>query len=131
MAEAELLAFFVFAGLPMPDVNVAIEVAPGVELTPDFRFTHYEQVVEYEGGQHQDDRAQYVADIDRYALYRRHDVPYELVTKERMRSPRATVRLVHRALVARGYDGPPPEFGEQWDSLFRLVSDLVRPKRAA
>ena len=48
-----------------------------------------------------------------------------------MRSPRATVRLVHRALVARGYDGPPPEFGEQWDSLFRLVSDLVRPKRAA
>lgn len=131
MAEAELLTFFVFAGLPMPDVNVAIEVAPGVELTPDFRFAHYEQVVEYEGGQHQDDRAQYVADIDRYALYRRHDVPYELVTKERMRSPKATVRLVHGALVARGYDGPPPDFGELWDSLFQRVADLVRPKRVA
>ena len=131
MAEAELLTFFVFAGLPMPDVNVSIEVAPGVELTPDFRFVHYEQVVEYEGGQHQDDRAQYVADIDRYALYRRHDVPYELVTKERMRSPKATVRLVHGALVARGYDGPPPDFGELWDSLFQRVADLVRPKRVA
>ena len=66
MAEAQLLAFFVFSGLPMPDVNVAIEVGPGVELTPDFRFPEYEQVVEYEGGQHQDDRAQYVADIDRW-----------------------------------------------------------------
>lgn len=131
MAEAELLAYVVFSGLPMPDVNVAIEVAPGIELTPDLRFAQYEQVVEYEGGQHQDDRAQYVADIDRYALYRRHDVPYELITKERMRSPKVTVRLVHRALVARGYDGPPPEFGEQWDSVFRRVSDLVRRPRAA
>lgn len=131
MAEAELLMFFVFAGLPMPDVNVAIEVEPGVELTPDLRFVEYGQVVEYEGGQHQHDRAQYVADIDRYALYRRHDVPYELITKERMRSPKATVRLVHAALVVRGYDGPPPDFGEQWGSLFQRVADLVRPQQAA
>ena len=131
MTEAELLALFVFAGLPMPDVNVAIEVAPGVELTPDFRFVQYGQVVEYEGGQHQDDRGQYVADIDRYALYRRHDVPYEQVTKERMRSPKATVRMVHRALVEQGYDGPPPDFGEQWDDLFRPLADVVRPSRVA
>lgn len=131
MTEAELLALFVFAGLPMPDVNVAIEVAPGIELTPDFRFVPYTQVVEYEGGQHQDDRGQYVADIDRYALYRRYDVPYEQVTRERMRSPKATVRLVHRALVERGYDGPPPDFGDLWDSLFRRVADVVRQKRAA
>lgn len=131
LTEAELLAYVVFSGLPMPDVNVTIEVAPGVELTPDLRFADYEQVVEYEGGQHQDDRAQYVADIDRYALYRRHGVPYELVTKERMRSPKATVRMVHRALVTRGYDGPPPDFGEQWENLFRRVSDLVRHRRVA
>lgn len=131
MAEAELLSLVVFAGLPMPDVNVAIEVAPGVELTPDVRFADYGQVVEYEGGQHQDDRAQYVADIDRYALYRRHDVPYELITKERMRSPKATVRLVHAALVVRGYDGGQPDFGEQWDSLFQRVAHLVRRHRAA
>lgn len=129
MREAELLTYVVFAGLPMPDVNVSIEVATGVELTPDLRFADYEQVVEYEGSQHQDDRGQYVADIDRYALYRRHHVPYELVTKERMRSPKATVRLVHAALVVRGYDGPPPDFGEQWDDLFRRVSDVVRLRR--
>ncbi|MBL0748708.1 hypothetical protein [Nocardioides baculatus] len=131
MTEAELLALFVFAGLPMPEVNVALEVAPGIELTPDFRFGQYQQVVEYEGGQHQDDRGQYVADIDRYALYRRHGVPYAQITKERMRSPKATVRLVHRALVDCGYDGPPPDFGKQWDDLFRPVADVVRPVRAA
>lgn len=131
MAEAELLTYLVFAGLPMPDVNVAFEVAPAVEVTPDLRFADYGQVVEYEGGQHQEDRRQYVADIDRYALYRRHDVPYELITKERLRSPRATVRLVHAALVAQGYDGPPPDFGQQWDDLFRLVADIVRLRRRA
>lgn len=131
MAEAELLAYVVFVGLPMPDVNVAIEVAPGVGLTPDFRFADYGQVVEYEGGQHQDDRAQYVADIDRYALYRKHGVPYELITKERMRSPKATVRLVHAALVVRGYDGPPPDFDGLWSTLFQPLSDVVRLKGAA
>ena len=130
-AEAELVTYIVCAGLPMPDVNVAIELSPAVEVTPDLRFANYGQVVEYEGGQHQEDRGQYVADIDRYALYRRHDVSYELITKERMRSPKATVRLVHAALVAQGYDGPPPDFGEQWDDLFRLVADVVRPLRAA
>ena len=76
-------------------------------------------------------RAVYNADIDRYALYRRHDVPYEQVTKERMRSPKATVRWIHAALVAEGYDGPPPMFGEQWESLFRPLAELVRPPRAA
>ena len=88
----------------MPEVNRRIAVVEGVALTPDLWFEDYGLVVEYEGSQHQNDRGQYNADIDRYALYRRHDVPYEQVTKERMRSPKATVRLVHAALVAEGYD---------------------------
>jgi hypothetical protein len=129
--EAELFAYVVFASLPVPEVNRAIELRAGLQLTPDLWFEAYGLVVEYEGSHHQDDRAQYNADIDRYALYRRHDVPYELVTKERMRSPKATVRLVHYALVAEGYDGPPPVFGEQWESLFRPLADLVRTPRAA
>ena len=36
------------------------------------------------------------------ALYRRHDVAYEQVTKERLRSPKATVRVVHAALRGGG-----------------------------
>lgn len=131
MPEAELFAYVVFASLPVPEVNRPLRLDDGVELTPDLWFEDHGLVVEYEGSHHQDDRAQYNADIDRYALYRRHDVPYEQVTKERMRSPKAAVRLVHAALVAEGYDGPPPNFGYQWESLFLPLSELVRRQRAA
>lgn len=131
MPEAELFAYVVFASLPVPEVNRLLRLDDGVELTPDLWFEDHGLVVEYEGAHHQDDRAQYNADIDRYALYRRHDVPYELVTKERMRSPKATIRRIHAALAAVGYDGPPPQFGELWDSLFLPLSDLVRRQRAA
>lgn len=131
MTEAELFAYVVFAELPVPDVNRTIELAGGDAVAPDLWFEDYGLAVEYEGGHHQDDRGQYLADIDRYAAYRRSDVPYEQVTKERLRSPRATVRLVHRALVDRGYDGPPPNFEGGWLLLFMLLSDLVRRTRAA
>jgi hypothetical protein len=131
LPEAELLAYVVSAGLPLPDVNEAVEIAPSIELTPDQWFERYRVAVEYEGSQHQEDRGQYNADIDRYALYRRHGVAYELITRERMRSPKATVRLVHDALVERGYDGPPPDFDGMWLTLFRPLSDVVRPPRAA
>jgi hypothetical protein len=131
MPEAELFAYIVFAELPVPEVNRRIAVVEGVALTPDLWFEDYGLVVEYEGSQHQNERGQYNADIDRYALYRRHDVPYEQVTKERMRSPKATVRLVHAALVAEGYTGPPPVFGAQWWSLLEPLAHLVRRPRAA
>jgi hypothetical protein len=130
MPEAELLAYVVFASLPMPEVNCAVEVGDGVELTPDLWFADYAFAVEYEGSQHQEDRAQYNADIDRYAAFRRAGIDYELVTKERMRSPKATVRLVHRALAERGYSGPPPDFHGMWPLLFERLADVVRPHRA-
>ncbi len=129
--EAELLAYVLFAGLVNPEVNKTIVLADGTELTPDLFFEDYDVAVEYEGGQHVDDRSQYVADIDRYAAYRRNDTAYEQVTKELMRSPKATVRRVHAALVARGYDGPEPDFDGAWPLLFMRLSDLARLARAA
>ncbi len=131
LPEAELLAYVVFAGLPIPEVNEMIELASGNRLTPDQWYARFEVAVEYEGSQHQEDRAQYNADIDRYAAYRHHDVTYELITKERMRSPKAVVRTVHAALVRRGYDGPPPDFEALWSTLFVPLADVVRPPRAA
>lgn len=113
LPEAELLAYVVAAGLPVPEVNHPIEVAPGVELTPDQWYDPYELAIEYEVSQHQEDRAQYNADIDRYALYRRHGIAYEQVTWERMRSPKATVRHVHTALVERGGAEPPEALVER------------------
>jgi hypothetical protein len=128
MPEAELVAYVVASGLPAPGVNHKVEIAPGVEVTPDLWFEKHAAAVEYEGSQHQVDRAQYNADIDRYAAYRKHAVAYELVTKERMRTPKTTVRRVHAMLVDRGYDGLPPEFGPVWDSLLQPLRELARPR---
>jgi hypothetical protein len=128
LPEAELLALVRFAGLPEPEVNVAM-VRPGVgEITPDQWYAPWRGAVEYEGGQHQEDRAQYTADIDRYAAYRRLGVGYVQVTKEMLRLPKSTVRRVHGLLVEGGYDGPSPDFGPHWQSLFRPVRDVVRPR---
>lgn len=131
LPEAELRTYVVCAGLPVPEINESIELRPGLEVTPDQWYADYEVAVEYEGSQHQEDRGQYNADIDRYATYRRHKVDYELVTKERMRSPRATVRVIHAALASRGYDGPPADFEGLWPTLFVPLSEVVRPLRAA
>ncbi|WP_322921253.1 hypothetical protein [Nocardioides renjunii] len=128
LPEAELLAYVVLAGLPVPQVNRTIELAPGIEVTPDQWFDTCEVAIEYEGRQHQEERGQYNADIDRYRAYRRHGVAYELITQERLRTPRTAVRTVHAALVQRGYDGPAPDFGGTWEALFQPISRLVRPR---
>lgn len=126
--ESELRSYFSFAGLPPAEPNGPI-VLGQVAVHGDLWFPTYRTAVEYEGVQHQTDRGQYVSDIDRYALYRRHDVHYVQVTTEKMRSPRAVVREVHECLVRGGYSGPPPDFGGTWDSLFTRLSRLVPRSR--
>lgn len=128
LPEAELLAYIVCAGLPHPEVNQEVELAEGVRVTPDLWWALFLLAVEYEGIQHQEDRAQYNADIDRYAAYRRHGAQYELITKERMRTPKSMVRGIHAVLVAQGYGGPPPDFGPAWEALFQPVSSLATPR---
>jgi hypothetical protein len=100
-----------------------------VAVHGDLWFRAYRTAVEYEGVQHQADRGQYVSDIDRYALCRRHDVHYVQITREKMRTPRAAVREIHECLVRGGYAGPPPDFGATWDSLFTRLSRLVPRSR--
>lgn len=131
MPEAALVAYVLFSGLPGPEVNEQMTLADGTVLTPDLWFVLFVLVVEYEGSQHQELRGQYTSDIDRYAAYRRNEVAYEQVTKELMRSPKATVRRIHAALVARGYDGPPPDFDGAWLTLFRPLTELARLRGAA
>ena len=129
LMETELLMLLRFAGLPEPEVNVA----PVPELDPplisDLVYRQWGVVVEYEGGHHQTDRGQYVRDIGRYSILRDHDQAYVVVTRELLRHPRQTVGAVYRALVARGYDGPPPHFGDQWRSLFADLTRLMPRKR--
>jgi hypothetical protein len=129
LRESETRALLHFAGLPVPEVNTGAVAPDDATRIADLVYRRWGVVVEYEGAHHQADRAQYVKDIDRYASLRRDAVPYVQVTKEKLARPRRLVLEVHDVLVAHGYDGTPPEFGEQWRQLFARVADVVAARR--
>ena len=129
LMESETRALVIFAGLPTPRCNAPVRVSDAVTLLVDLWFDDWGAAVEYEGRHHQTERAQYVADIDRYELMRRASIPYRQVTKEQLALPRNVVRTVHRMLVETGYDGPAPSFGPHWAKLFRRLSDLEECRR--
>lgn len=130
LPESETRAVLVFAGLPVPEVNVAVPVDEDVEVVVDLAYRVYRLLVEYEGSQHQEDRDQYNSDIDRYALLRDASAGYGYVqvTHEKLRHARTLVGEVFRALVRRGYDGPPPTFDGLWPLLFSRLSTAVGPR---
>jgi hypothetical protein len=129
LKESETRSVLGFAGLPAPEVNARVGLADDVVALGDLVYEQWRLVVEYEGNQHQDDRSQYVSDIDRYAVFRAHQVAYVQVTREKLDRARTLVGEVFRALVAQGYSGPAPEFGERWRLLFLPVSVAVGPRR--
>lgn len=128
LPESETRAVLEFSGLPHAEVNVALDGGPEPQVIVDLRFMPWGVVVEYEGSHHQQDRQQYVTDIGRYAWMRGRGVPYVQVTHEKLRHPRSLAGDVFATLVAQGYDGPPPQFGERWLSLFGRLSDAVGPR---
>jgi hypothetical protein len=85
--ESETRSVLVFAGLPRPEANVPVHVGENVELIGDLVFPRWGVVVEYEGSQHQTDRGQYVADVDRYAVFRRGTIRYVQVTPRKVGPP--------------------------------------------
>jgi hypothetical protein len=129
LKESETRALITFAGLPAPTCNQSVRVSQTVTIMIDLWFDEWRCALEYEGGHHQTDRAQYVADIDRYTLMRRVRIDYRQVTKEHLAAPRHLVRMVHGLLVDNGYAGPPPDFGARWDGLFGRLRDLEEGRR--
>jgi len=128
LKESETKAVVRFAGLPDPEVNIPLDVGDEATVVGDLVYRDYGLLVEYEGTQHQEDRAQYRRDLDRYELLRDHSRRYVQITHEHLASPRIAVGRVYRALLKAGYDGPPPTFGEQWRLLFLPVSVAVGPR---
>ncbi|WP_229051928.1 hypothetical protein [Aeromicrobium sp. Leaf350] len=126
--ESAFRAALVFAGLPKPDLNVEITI-DGRTIIADLAWLIWRLIAEYEGGHHQTDRRQYLIDIDRYALVRTTDLRYLQVTKEQMRNVIAVVTKVHAELVAGGYDGPAPDFGPHFRSLYRRIPAEPPPRR--
>lgn len=127
--ESETRAILVASGLPSPEPNHSVDLGDDARAFGDLVYVQPQLVVEFEGAHHQEDRSQYVADIERFALFRAHDVPYLQVTRETLDRPRTLVGSVYRKLVSLGYVGPVPEFGQRWSSLFRPVRELLPPRR--
>jgi hypothetical protein len=128
LKESETKAVLRFAGLPDPEVNTSVPVGTGSTVIGDLVYRDYGMLVEYEGTQHQEDRAQYRRDLDRYELLRDHSQRYVQVTHEHLHSPRLAVGRVYRGLLKSGYDGPPPTFADQWRLLFLPISVAVGPQ---
>ena len=116
--ETWLRLCLVLAGLPVPECNLIIGDDQGPIGRVDLVYLAHKLIIEYEGDQHRTDRNQWNRDIDRHEDFARDHWTLIRVTSERARWPRQVVRSVYKALRANGYDGPAPEFGELWISLF-------------
>lgn len=102
------------AGLEAPEVNAPIMDGPDLLAVGDLVFRRWRLVVEYEGRQHAFDTRQFEWDIERYRRLSESGWRYLRLTARDLANPRRLARLVHRALVAQGYDGPEPDFGTVW-----------------
>lgn len=123
--ESETRAVLVFSGLPTPVSNKELAAGPEVLGFGDLVYLPWRLVVEYEGGQHQENRDQWNSDIDRYADFRDSGVNYVQATKEKLGRPRKLVSEVYRQLIAGGYAGPSPVFAGRWNSLFHPISTAL------
>ena len=123
LPESEVRALLTAAGLPKPQLNVAVDDEG--QVICDLVYEKWRTVVEHEGAQHQEDRAQYALDLGRYAWMRRNDVAYVQSTHEKLTHPRSLVGEVYVVLAGRGYLGPPPDFGQRWERLFISLSAAV------
>lgn len=112
--ESRTRVFLRAAGLEAPEVNAPITDGPDLLAVGDLVFRRWRLVVEYEGRQHAFDTRQFEWDIERYRRLREAGWSYLRLTARDLANPRRLARLVHRALVAQGYDGPAPDFGTVW-----------------
>ncbi|MDO9454792.1 hypothetical protein [Nocardioides sp.] len=129
LKESETRAVLEFAGLPRPKVNATVPLWETVTIIVDLFYVAFRAAVEYEGRQHFEDPIQFASDIGRYAALRRGEIAYVQATNEKLNQPRHLVLEVHQMLVTRGYDGPAPEFGDRWASLFGPLSKAVEGLR--
>lgn len=119
LKESETRIVLTFSGLPLPEVNRDVFDDEGFFLgCGDLVYRLWKLLIEFEGRQHAFDDAQFAADIERYAKFRRDAWDYVQVTNAKLQRPRHLVACVHQRLVERGYVGTPPVFGRRWSSLF-------------
>jgi hypothetical protein len=115
--ETWLRLCLVLAGLPTPECNPTIR-AGSQRGRVDLVYREFRLLIEYEGDQHRTDRWQWNRDIERHEIFTTDGWTILRITAERARQPRWVVQRVYELLRAAGYAGAPPDFNEQWRSLF-------------
>lgn len=101
--ETRLRLAVVRAGLPEPRLNVAVQLAPGVERTPDQSYPDYKVAVEYDGATHADP-AQVVKDVTREEDFARGGWKEVRIMKSHMANDaEEAVSKIRNALYDRGW----------------------------
>ncbi|MDX1878434.1 hypothetical protein SBE55_11455 [Mycolicibacterium sp. 141076] len=108
LPESRLRLLYIDAGLPRPTTQIPILDEWGrVVRTVDMGWEAFQVVAEYDGGQHQTDRAQYVKDLRVLPKLARLGWDVMRVIKEDRKAD--VVARAIRAMHARGWDGTTAE----------------------
>lgn len=116
--ETGLRLCLVLAGLPEPETNITLGNDGGPIGSPDLVLRALKVLLEYEGDQHRVNRTQWNIDISRAEEFQAERYAVVRVTALHLRHPRQLLRRIHSTLVERGYDGPEPQFTQEWVQLF-------------
>ncbi|GAA3885173.1 hypothetical protein GCM10022381_29110 [Leifsonia kafniensis] len=103
--ETQLRLLIVRAGLPEPEVNPALTNRFGEFLAyGDLAYRRFKILIEYDGGQHRDDEAQYHHDIDRLEALMAEGWRVIKVNKTHFgQAAHATGARIRRALLDAGW----------------------------
>ncbi|WP_166906906.1 hypothetical protein [Mycobacterium sp. DL440] len=102
--ETWLRLLYIDAGLPRPTTQIAIVDEWGrVVRTVDMGWEEFKVVSEYDGEQHQTDRAQYVKDLK--VLPKLRQLGWDVMQVIKEDREQEVVQRAFRALKARGWDG--------------------------
>ena len=102
--ETELRLRIVRAGFPEPEVNARLVNRYGAFMAfGDLAYRKYRVLIEYDGGQHRDDEAQFHRDIDRLDDVVEEDWRVIRVDKSHLRRRATLVGRIRTALLAAGW----------------------------
>ncbi|MGJ9421875.1 DUF559 domain-containing protein [Aeromicrobium sp. CF3.5] len=119
VTETDLRLLLRFGRLPASEVNTDILDHSGCFVARgDLPYREFMVLVEYDGWQHERDALQRQKDHLRREQLEALGWRVIVVTIEDMKDPGAIVARVHRALVDRGYVGPPPQLSDTWRRWF-------------
>lgn len=104
LPETRLRLLYIDAGLPRPATQIAIVDEWGrVVRTVDMGWEEFQVASEYEGGQHQTDRAQYIKDLK--VLPKLRQLGWDVMQVIKEDREHEVVQRAYDALRARGWDG--------------------------